>query len=732
MGKKKKDANYDVFLKELRNKTKCGIAPEQKYIGQGKWILKNTKGLKQSELDACIAYSKPLGEDLYLSYDKNTMRNGHIMCFGGSGTGKSRYLVKPTILTAAGSYIVIDPSGELLTATGHFLENYGNYVTGNPDDNYLVRVLNVNDVSFSHRYNPFRYIKDDNDIAVFIDSVVANIGGKSDGGSAFWDSAKINLLTALVAYLYEAYPIEQRTFSNLTRLLRMFKEDDAGEGFAAINLLFNDWEKKTKGKSIAVKQWNTFLQSRGDTRSNILITTGVDVSRVFDIEGIENLTIRDEMHLEQVGNKRTAIFLVLPTAVTTYNFLSALLVTQLFQMLYKQCESNGAFKRLPLPVDFLLDELANVGTIPNLDKYISTARKYGITITPIYQAKSQMMQTKESEKIANTLIANCDILVFLGGTDLDTLNMLVEKLGSSTIKENNQNYGGKSDGQVNVSTRGRKLMTADEISNMNGEEQLVFVRSEKPFKVAKYDLPSHPNYKYSGDADKKYEIAINEYCNTKVPIPGTEAGVYVLFKMDDKGYFITNDKGRKIPLATLPEYVDEYAIIEPTLKKNAQGQIVNINGYVLAPKGGNPFGKAIDKEGKPVENQPLEPVVLGNFPDPDSPDFGGTYVNKNNIVFEDIYGMETEFSKKKKEKGTTENVTETTENIAEEILKAVDTAIGEELKTNTKNCLQEIIEKATTEFDIQFSDIKGEKFIPLAKTDIEFEIIEEKIPDELF
>lgn len=469
----------------------------------GRKICK-TKKFTPQERAYCRSQTQIYSNRVALSLDTRiTHLNLNTIVFGGSGAGKSRFFVKPNILQANSSFVVTDPSGELLASDGCFLERQG----------YVVKCLNIEDMGSSMRYNPFAYVHEDADIPIMVDALTANIEGPKKGGSGdnkFWDETSCTLLIAICGYLFETQPMEKRNFTNVVKLIDMIDaSDDREEPFDELDLLFNDLELANPD-SYAVSQYKVIKSAgTGKTAQNIIISTLAIFARFFKLDKVKNLTYKDELHLEELGQKKCALFIITPQASTTYNFIVAELYTQLFDLLYKQGVANSKAKgttdvSIDMPVRCMIDEAANVGTIPHLENTIATCRKYGISISLIYQNKSQIESL--FDKKWEDLVGNCDTWVFLGGIDPSTVKLISDRLGKQTIrvKNNSINKGRNGGGSVSSNATGRQLLTTSELSGLDLDMCIVFIRSMNPFEDRKYDLEHHPNYKYSGDASSKY------------------------------------------------------------------------------------------------------------------------------------------------------------------------------------------------------------------------------------
>ncbi len=519
--------------------------------GYGKQICAR-KNFRSDEIKVCRAYSQIYSQRVCLSLDSNlTQLNLNTIVLGGSGTGKSRYFVKPNLLQGNSSYVVTDPSGELLRACGQTLIDMG----------YEVKYLNIEDMDNSMRYNPFRYIYEDADIPLMVDALISNIEGpvKSKGGdSKFWDETSRTLLIAICGYLFETQPMEKRNFTNVVKLMELMDAaDDSEVEMDELDKLFADLEK-VNPDSYAVSNYKVIKSAgRGKTAQNIIISTLAIFSRFFKLEKIANLTYKDELCLEDLGQKKCALFIITPQANTTYNFIAAELYTQLFDILYKQghkrARSSGSLSvKLDVPVRMMIDEAGNVGTIPHLENTISTCRKYNISISLIYQNKAQIETL--FEKKWETLVGNCDSMLFLGGIDQSTVKLISERLGKETIitKYVSRTKGRGQSSTVTTQSLGRNLKTTTEIEQLGNEYCIVFIRSMKPFLDKKYPLEKHPNYKKSGDYDDKFcYIPKHQIALEKDVLKGLE----VALRGDENYVFPDKEKSKQ---ETKEEVIDKF------------------------------------------------------------------------------------------------------------------------------------------------------------------------------
>ncbi len=480
------------------------------------------------KLKRCYEKTFLLSDKVALSLNTRwTRRNLNVLVLGASGTGKSRGIIKPNILQANTSLIITDPSGELLMDCGGFLKKKG----------YVIRIFNLKDLNFSNRYNPVAYVHSQADIPKLVECILSGLNGeqKGNGDNKFWEDAAKNLMTACIAYMFEVYTDTNefnedgsrneywegnKNFINVMRMLRMAEVDEEDGGtISALDCLFAELAEKNYN-SYAVRQYQIFKMSKDRTAMNILISTAVGLGKFFDNDDFANLSYRDELDLESISRKKTAVFVILPEGDDTYNFFASVMFTQLFQILYAQAERNAREANLPdpflnVPVQFLVDEAANIGKIPKFNAKLSTIRKYGISVCMIFQTLSQI---KEYDKDGwETMTTNCDAWVYLGGSEMSTLKMLSEKIGKATI----QTYS-YSEGKNNSANRqqiGRNVLDPNEIDAMDNEDCLVFVRGTSPFFDKKYDYSKHANYKFTAGSRskaaltfqmKKYEIYYNE------------------------------------------------------------------------------------------------------------------------------------------------------------------------------------------------------------------------------
>lgn len=488
------------------------------YNEEHKRVLKHVPGKKA--IIECQKQALILANDLFLALDgKWTQRNWNIMVFGASGAGKTRYFILPNILQLDGCLIVVDPSGDIEQNVGGILERNG----------YIIKRLSTDDMEKSNRFNPLFYIRTTSDILVVVNTLLENTqegSSKASGDADFWRKASQALLCAIIGYLVEVLPVEQRNFSNVLEILRMNNLDEHADAteetdFDRLFMALGD----ANPASYAYHQYLTFKKAPAKTALNILISTAVLISQYVDIPEFNNLTYKDELELDRLGEEKMVLFLNIPLADRTYSWITAMLFSITFILLYRKgkerMEKEGLTSpELKVPVKCLIDECRNIGKIPNLGEYLATCRKYQIAIAPIFQNYSQIVEVYGKEG-ANSIIGNCDTTIFLGGSDSDTLKIIVERMGKETVKTLSFGNSRGKMGSVSVNKQevGRELMSRIQIEQMSNTECLVFIRALRPFKKKKYRLENHPNYKYTAEANKKYLRAnpyLLEYCDEEI------------------------------------------------------------------------------------------------------------------------------------------------------------------------------------------------------------------------
>ena len=448
-------------------------------------------------------------------------RNKNILVIGGSGSGKTRFFVKPSIMQMHSSYVITDPKGQLLKETGKMLLHGAPKLdeNGKPvrDDRgriiyepYRIKVLNTINFSKSMKYNPLAYVHSEKDILKLVNVIIANTKGDGEKSSEdFWVKAERLLYCALIGYIwYEAEP-EERNFITLLDLLNACEAREDDETYKSpVDILFDDLAKK-QPEHFAVKQYVKFKMAAGKTLKSILVSCGARLAP-FDIKELRDIMTEDELELDTMGDRKTALFLIMSDTDTTFNFVIAMLQSQLFNLLCDKADDfyNG---RLPVHVRLILDEFANIGQIPNFDKLIATIRSREISASIILQSQSQLKTIYKDA--ADTIVGNCDSTLFLGGKEKGTLKEISELLGKETIDSLSQseNRGAQTSHGLSYQKLGKELMTQDELAVMDGGKCIFMLRGVRPFLSDKYDLTRHPNYRYTADADPKNVFDMERY-----------------------------------------------------------------------------------------------------------------------------------------------------------------------------------------------------------------------------
>ena len=455
-------------------------------------------------------------------------RNKNILVIGGSGSGKTRFFVKPSIMQMHSSYVITDPKGQLLTETGKMLLHGAPKLdeNGKPvrDDRgriiyepYRIKVLNTINFSKSMKYNPLAYVRSEKDILKLVNVIIANTKGDGEKSSEdFWVKAERLLYCALIGYIwYEAEP-EERNFITLLDLLNACEAREDDETYKSpVDILFDDLAKK-QPEHFAVKQYVKFKMAAGKTLKSILVSCGARLAP-FDIKELRDIMTEDELELDTMGDRKTALFLIMSDTDTTFNFVIAMLQSQLFNLLCDKADDfyNG---RLPVHVRCLLDEFANIGQIPNFDKLIATIRSREISASIILQSQSQLKTIYKDA--ADTIVGNCDSTLFLGGKEKGTLKEISELLGKETIDSLSQseNRGAQTSHGLSYQKLGKELMTQDEIAVMDGGKCILQLRGVRPFFSDKFDITKHPRYRYLSDADKKNVFDVERYMKRRPAI----------------------------------------------------------------------------------------------------------------------------------------------------------------------------------------------------------------------
>ena len=445
------------------------------------------------------------------SPDPKNARNKNVLVVGGSGSGKTRFWLKPNLLQCHSSYVVTDPKGSIVVECGNALLKNG----------YKVRILNTINFKKSMHYNPFAYVHSEKDILKLVTTLMTNTKGEGSGGDPFWEKSERLLLTALIAYLHYEAPVEEQNFATLLEMLNTMQvlEDDE-EYQNPVDLLFEELAKK-KPNSFAGRQYKLYKLAAGKTAKSILISCGARLAP-FDIQELRDLTMYDELQLDTLGDKKTALFLIMSDTDSTFNFLISMVYTQLFNLLCDKADDVYGGK-LPIHVRCLIDECANIGQIPNLEKLVATIRSREISACLVLQARSQLKAIYKDN--ADTIVGNMDSQIFLGGSEPTTLKDLSEMLGKETIdafntsdtRGNSPSYG------TTFQKMGHELLSRDELAVLDGGKCILQLRGVRPFLSDKYDLTQHPNYKLTSDYDPKNTFDIEKYLNRKEKIhPGDE------------------------------------------------------------------------------------------------------------------------------------------------------------------------------------------------------------------
>ena len=438
--------------------------------------------------------------------DPKNARNKNVLVVGGSGSGKTRFWLKPNLLQCHSSYVVTDPKGSIVVECGNALLKNG----------YKLKILNTINFKKSMHYNPFAYVHSEKDILKLVTTLMTNTKGEGSGGDPFWEKSERLLLTALIAYLHYEAPVEEQNFATLLEMLNTMQvlEDDE-EYQNPVDLLFEDLGKK-KPKSFAVRQYKLYKLAAGKTAKSILISCGARLAP-FDIQELRDLTMYDELQLDTLGDKKTALFLIMSDTDSTFNFLISMVYTQLFNLLCDKADDMYGGK-LPVHVRCLIDECANIGQIPNLEKLVATIRSREISACLVLQARSQLKAIYKDN--ADTIVGNMDSQIFLGGSEPTTLKDLSEMLGKETIdafntsdtRGNSPSYG------TTFQKMGHELLSRDELAVLDGGKCILQLRGVRPFLSDKYDLTQHPNYKLTSDYDPKNIFDIEKYLNRKEKI----------------------------------------------------------------------------------------------------------------------------------------------------------------------------------------------------------------------
>ena len=447
--------------------------------------------------------------------DPKNARNKNVLVVGGSGSGKTRFWLKPNLLQCHSSYVVTDPKGSIVVECGNALLKNG----------YKLKILNTINFKKSMHYNPFAYVHSEKDILKLVTTLMTNTKGEGSGGDPFWEKSERLLLTALIAYLHYEAPAEEQNFATLLEMLNTMQvlEDDE-EYQNPVDLLFEELAKK-KPNSFAGRQYKLYKLAAGKTAKSILISCGARLAP-FDIQELRDLTMYDELQLDTLGDKKTALFLIMSDTDSTFNFLISMVYTQLFNLLCDKADDVYGGK-LPIHVRCLIDECANIGQIPNLEKLVATIRSREISACLVLQARSQLKAIYKDN--ADTIVGNMDSQIFLGGSEPTTLKDLSEMLGKETIdafntsdtRGNSPSYG------TTFQKMGHELLSRDELAVLDGGKCILQLRGVRPFLSDKYDLTQHPNYKLTSDYDPKNALDIEKFLNRKEKIHPSDEFIVV-------------------------------------------------------------------------------------------------------------------------------------------------------------------------------------------------------------
>lgn len=493
-GRNAKKYRHNVEYGSARWGTHSDIAP---FIDPDPWnnvILTKTESLTMN--------SRPK--------DPRNARNRNVLVVGGSGSGKTRFFIKPNIMqctkTKGTSLVVTDPKGTLVVECGKMLVAAG----------YELRILNTINFQKSMHYNPFAYIRSETDILKLVTTLITNTKGEGKGGDDFWIKAETLLYVALIGYIHYELPEEKQNFSTLIDLLNKMQVREDDEDFQnEVDELFEKLAQK-KPEHFAVRQYLKYKMASGKTAKSILVSCGARLA-VFDIEELREITAYDELHLDTIGDKRTALFLIMSDTDASFNFLISMAYSQLFNLLCEKADDVYG-GRLPVHVRCLIDEFANIGQIPNFEKLVATIRSREISACIVLQAQSQLKAIYKDN--ADTIVGNCDTLLFLGGKEKTTLKEMEELLGKETIDTYNtgESRGREVSHSLNYQKLGKSLMSVDELAVMDGGKCILQLRGVRPFLSDKYDITSHPNYKYLSDSNPRNAFNIEKFLSRRLKL----------------------------------------------------------------------------------------------------------------------------------------------------------------------------------------------------------------------
>ena len=519
-GKNAKKYRHNVEYGSARWGTHEDIAPYIDPVFQNNVILTQTERLTMSSRPKNPKYA----------------RNKNVLVIGGSGSGKTRFWLKPNLMQMHSSYVVTDPKGTILVECGKMLQR-GAPKLGNDGkpvkdkhgkivyDPYQIKVLNTINFKKSMHYNPFSYIRSEKDILKLVTTLIANTKGEGKAGDDFWVKAETLLYCALIGYIHYEAPVEEQNFSTLIEMINSMEVREDDEEFKnAVDLMFDEL-KEREPNHFAVRQYAKYKLAAGKTAKSILVSCGARLA-VFDIAELREVTSYDELELDTLGDRRTALFLIMSDTDDSFNFLISMCYTQLFNLLCEKADDVYG-GRLPVHVRCLIDECANIGQIPKLEKLVATIRSREISACLVLQAQSQLKAIYKDN--ADTIIGNMDSSIFLGGKEPTTLKELAAVLGKETIDTYNtgESRGRETSHSLNYQKLGKELMSQDELAVMDGGKCILQLRGVRPFLSDKYDITQHPNYKYTADADPKNAFSIEDFLRARLKLkPNQVCDVY--------------------------------------------------------------------------------------------------------------------------------------------------------------------------------------------------------------
>ena len=442
--------------------------------------------------------------------DPKTARNKNVLVVGGSGSGKTRFFIKPNLMQLHSSYVVTDPKGSIVVECGKLLQR----------NQYKIKILNTINFKKSHHYNPFAYLHSEKDILKLVTTLIANTQGDGKSGDDFWRKAETLLYTALIGYIYYEAPVEEQNFATLIEMINTMEVREDDEDFKnPVDLMFEELAKR-EPHHFAVRQYAKYRLAAGKTAKSILISCGARLAP-FDIQELREITAYDELELDTLGDRKTALFIIISDTDDTFNFLASMVYTQLFNLLCDKADDVYG-GRLPVHVRCLIDECANIGQIPKLEKLMATIRSREISACLVLQAQSQLKALYKDN--CDPSIGNCDSSVFLGGKEPTTLKELSAALGKETIDTFNtgESRGREVSHSLNYQKLGKELMSQDELAVLSGGKCILQLRGVRPFLSDKYDITKHPNYKYLSDANPKNAFDIEKFLSTKLKLKPEE------------------------------------------------------------------------------------------------------------------------------------------------------------------------------------------------------------------